>query len=192
SDPVSARLVAHWSARCGDPHLGQCHRAADEMVAATPLFCRWRAGNSCHWRSARYDLLHRQQLERSRARQMRKSVHQEWGARWNQSSRWKSLFADRRTWSVDQRQAGGIRRAGCDNQRKANRARRFCATSSRRNSEIVIASGRSSRECDEVIHSILDVMYANAPYTMIQRAMHIHPTVSELIPTMLSELKPLK
>ncbi|HEY2568054.1 MAG TPA: FAD-containing oxidoreductase [Candidatus Udaeobacter sp.] len=47
-------------------------------------------------------------------------------------------------------------------------------------------------ECDEVIHSILDVMYANAPYTVIQRAMHIHPTVSELVPTMLGELKPLE
>jgi hypothetical protein len=47
-------------------------------------------------------------------------------------------------------------------------------------------------ECDEVIHSILDVMYANAPYTVIQRAMHIHPTVSELIPTMLGQLKPLE
>jgi pyruvate/2-oxoglutarate dehydrogenase complex dihydrolipoamide dehydrogenase (E3) component len=45
-------------------------------------------------------------------------------------------------------------------------------------------------ECDEIIHSILDVMYAKAPYTVIQRAMHIHPTVSELIPTMLGELKP--
>jgi len=44
---------------------------------------------------------------------------------------------------------------------------------------------------DEVIHSILDVMYAKMPYTVIQRAMHIHPTVSELIPTMLGELKPL-
>jgi pyruvate/2-oxoglutarate dehydrogenase complex dihydrolipoamide dehydrogenase (E3) component len=43
---------------------------------------------------------------------------------------------------------------------------------------------------DEVIHSILDVMYAKAPYTVIQRAMHIHPTVSELIPTMLGELQP--
>jgi pyruvate/2-oxoglutarate dehydrogenase complex dihydrolipoamide dehydrogenase (E3) component len=43
---------------------------------------------------------------------------------------------------------------------------------------------------DEVIHSILDVMYAKAPYTVIQRAMHIHPTVSELIPTMLADLKP--
>ena len=44
---------------------------------------------------------------------------------------------------------------------------------------------------DEAIHSILDVMYAKAPYTVIQRAMHIHPTVSELIPTMLGELKEL-
>jgi pyruvate/2-oxoglutarate dehydrogenase complex dihydrolipoamide dehydrogenase (E3) component len=43
---------------------------------------------------------------------------------------------------------------------------------------------------DEVIHSILDVMYAKAPYTVIQRAMHIHPTVSELVPTILGELQP--
>jgi uncharacterized membrane protein YecN with MAPEG domain len=35
-------------------------------------------------------------------------------------------------------------------------------------------------------------MHANAPYTVIQRAMRIHPTVSELIPTMLGELKPLE
>ena len=44
---------------------------------------------------------------------------------------------------------------------------------------------------DEVIHSILDVMYADAPYTVIRRAMHIHPTVTELIPTLVSDLKPL-
>ena len=44
---------------------------------------------------------------------------------------------------------------------------------------------------DEAIHSILDVMYAKAPWTVIQRAVHIHPTVSELIPTMLGDLKPL-
>lgn len=44
---------------------------------------------------------------------------------------------------------------------------------------------------DEVIHSITDIMYAKAPYTVIQRAVHIHPTVSELIPTMLGELQPL-
>ena len=44
---------------------------------------------------------------------------------------------------------------------------------------------------DEAIHCILDVMYSGSPYTMLQRAMHIHPTVSELIPTMLGDLKPL-
>ena len=44
---------------------------------------------------------------------------------------------------------------------------------------------------DEVIHCILDLMYAKAPYTVMQRAVHIHPTVSELLPTMLGELKPL-
>jgi pyruvate/2-oxoglutarate dehydrogenase complex dihydrolipoamide dehydrogenase (E3) component len=44
---------------------------------------------------------------------------------------------------------------------------------------------------DEVVHSVLDVMYAKAPYTIIERAMHIHPTVSELIPTMLEKLRPL-
>jgi pyruvate/2-oxoglutarate dehydrogenase complex dihydrolipoamide dehydrogenase (E3) component len=47
-------------------------------------------------------------------------------------------------------------------------------------------------ECDEIVHSLLDVMYAGAPYTVIQRAMHIHPTVTELIPTILGELKPLE
>jgi len=44
---------------------------------------------------------------------------------------------------------------------------------------------------DEAIHCILDTMYAGAPYTVMQRAVHIHPTVSELIPTMLGELRPL-
>jgi pyruvate/2-oxoglutarate dehydrogenase complex dihydrolipoamide dehydrogenase (E3) component len=44
---------------------------------------------------------------------------------------------------------------------------------------------------DEVIHVLLDVMYAKAPYTVIQRAMHIHPTVAEFLPTVLSKLQPL-
>jgi pyruvate/2-oxoglutarate dehydrogenase complex dihydrolipoamide dehydrogenase (E3) component len=45
---------------------------------------------------------------------------------------------------------------------------------------------------DEVIHCVLDLMYAKAPYTIMQRAVHIHPTISELIPTMLGELAPLE
>ena len=45
---------------------------------------------------------------------------------------------------------------------------------------------------DEVIHVLLDMMYAKAPYTVIQRAMHIHPTVSEYLPTVLGKLEPFK
>ncbi|MBT6150229.1 MAG: FAD-containing oxidoreductase [Gemmatimonadetes bacterium] len=45
---------------------------------------------------------------------------------------------------------------------------------------------------DEVVHILLDIMYARAPYTVIQRAMHIHPTVAELIPTVLGDLEPLQ
>jgi pyruvate/2-oxoglutarate dehydrogenase complex dihydrolipoamide dehydrogenase (E3) component len=45
---------------------------------------------------------------------------------------------------------------------------------------------------DEVIHCILDTMYAKAPSTVLQRAMHIHPTVSEFVPTMLDDLAPLQ
>jgi pyruvate/2-oxoglutarate dehydrogenase complex dihydrolipoamide dehydrogenase (E3) component len=46
-------------------------------------------------------------------------------------------------------------------------------------------------EGDEIVHSLLDVMYAGASYKVIQHAVHIHPTVSELIPTLLGSLKPL-
>lgn len=45
-------------------------------------------------------------------------------------------------------------------------------------------------EGDEVILSILDVMHPGAPSTVIQRAMHAHPTMSELILTLLGELQP--
>ena len=59
-------------------------------------------------------------------------------------------------------------------------------------SKEILGASLLGTECDEVIHSILDVMYAKAPYTVIQRAMHIHPTVTELIPTMFGEIKPLE
>jgi pyruvate/2-oxoglutarate dehydrogenase complex dihydrolipoamide dehydrogenase (E3) component len=44
---------------------------------------------------------------------------------------------------------------------------------------------------DEVVQVLLDVMYAKAPYTVVERAMHIHPTVAEFLPTVLSKLEPL-
>ena len=44
---------------------------------------------------------------------------------------------------------------------------------------------------DEVIHCVLDVMYAKAPYTVLERAMHIHPTAAEFLPVILDSLAPL-
>src|SRR5262249_45676619 len=44
----------------------------------------------------------------------------------------------------------------------------------------------------QVVHSLLDMMYARRPYTTILRAMHINPTVTALVPTMLGELQPLQ
>ena len=44
---------------------------------------------------------------------------------------------------------------------------------------------------DEVVHGMLDVMLSGQPYTAISRAVHIHPTVSELVPTLLQQLRPL-
>ena len=45
--------------------------------------------------------------------------------------------------------------------------------------------------CDEAVHSLVDAMYGQLPYTVVQHGVRIHPTVSELIPTMLGELAPL-
>ncbi len=61
-----------------------------------------------------------------------------------------------------------------------------------RDSKQILGASFLGLEGDEVIHCVLDIMYAKAPYTVIQRAMHIHPTVSELIPTMMDRLKPLQ
>jgi pyruvate/2-oxoglutarate dehydrogenase complex dihydrolipoamide dehydrogenase (E3) component len=58
-------------------------------------------------------------------------------------------------------------------------------------SKMILGASILGIEGDEVIHSLLDMMYAKMPYTVIQRAVHIHPTVSELIPTTLADLKPL-
>ena len=60
-----------------------------------------------------------------------------------------------------------------------------------RDSKQILGASFLGLEGDEVIHCVLDIMYAKAPYTVVQRAMHIHPTVSEFIPTMMDRLKPL-
>ena len=58
------------------------------------------------------------------------------------------------------------------------------------NSKEILGAAVLGTGGDEVIHCVLDMMYAKAPYPVLQRAMHIHPTVSELIPTLLGELSP--
>jgi pyruvate/2-oxoglutarate dehydrogenase complex dihydrolipoamide dehydrogenase (E3) component len=45
--------------------------------------------------------------------------------------------------------------------------------------------------CDEVVQTLLPYLYSGEPYTRLQRAVHIHPTVSELVPTLLEGLEPL-
>ncbi len=58
-------------------------------------------------------------------------------------------------------------------------------------SEKILGAALLCIEGDEIVHSLLDVMAAGASYKVIQRAVHIHPTVSELIPTLLGQLRPL-
>ena len=58
-------------------------------------------------------------------------------------------------------------------------------------SDRILGAALLGLSADEVVHSLLDVMYADAPYTTISRAVHIHPTVSELLPTLLQDLQPL-
>ena len=61
-----------------------------------------------------------------------------------------------------------------------------------RDNKQILGASFLGLEGDEVIHCVLDMIYAKAPYTVIQRAMHIHPTVSEFIPTMMDKLEPLQ
>jgi pyruvate/2-oxoglutarate dehydrogenase complex dihydrolipoamide dehydrogenase (E3) component len=57
--------------------------------------------------------------------------------------------------------------------------------------EAIFGAAMLRIEGDETVHSLLNVMAAGASYRVVQRAMHIHPTVSELIPTLLGQLVPL-
>ena len=55
-------------------------------------------------------------------------------------------------------------------------------------SNVILGAAILGVGADEAIHSVIDVMAAKVPYTTLQRTVHIHPTVSELIPTILGEL----
>ncbi len=59
-------------------------------------------------------------------------------------------------------------------------------------SKLILGASFLGTSGDEAIHCVLDTMYAKAPYTLLQHAVHIHPTVAEFIPTMLGDLTPLR
>ena len=59
-------------------------------------------------------------------------------------------------------------------------------------SQRILGAALLGLSADEVIHTLLDTMAARQPYTTLRRTMHVHPTVSELIPTLLSDLQPLQ
>jgi pyruvate/2-oxoglutarate dehydrogenase complex dihydrolipoamide dehydrogenase (E3) component len=59
-------------------------------------------------------------------------------------------------------------------------------------SKLILGASFLGTSGDEVVHCLLEAMYAKAPYTVLQRAMHIHPTVAEFIPVILGDLKPLE
>ena len=58
-------------------------------------------------------------------------------------------------------------------------------------SEKILGASILGLSGDEAVHALIDVMYARRPYTTLTRAVHIHPTVSELIPTLLQQLRSL-
>ena len=85
------------------------------------------------------------------------------------------------------------RHGGCLPRLREGRDRRFHENPRRcRDRSEILGASFLGTSGDEVIHCVLDIMYAKAPYTVLQRAMHIHPTVAEFIPTILGDLAPLE
>jgi len=60
-----------------------------------------------------------------------------------------------------------------------------------RETHLILGAALLCIEGDEIVHSLLDLMAAGVSYKVMERAMHIHPTVSELLPTLLGQLRPL-
>tara|TARA_R110002072_G_scaffold228234_5_gene385086 strand:- start:6887 stop:8263 length:1377 start_codon:yes stop_codon:yes gene_type:complete len=59
-------------------------------------------------------------------------------------------------------------------------------------SEQILGATVHGIEGDEIVHSLLNVMYAGASYRVVAESVPIHPTVSELLPTVLQSLEPLE
>ena len=86
---------------------------------------------------------------------------------------------------------GMMRMSRVGRAREAGETQGFMKIAVDADSQLLLGAAILGLNGDEIVHSLLDVMYARKPYTTIQRAVHIHPTVSELIPTLLGNLKPV-
>src|SRR5574337_732902 len=87
--------------------------------------------------------------------------------------------------------AGRMPMARVGRAREAGETQGFMKVLVDADTKLLLGASLLGLNADEVVHSLLDVMVARQPYTTIARAMHIHPTVSELVPTLLQGLKPL-
>jgi len=87
--------------------------------------------------------------------------------------------------------AGKMPMARVGRAREAGETQGFMKVLADADSKELLGAALLGLNADEIVHSLLDIMYAKKPYTTIQRAVHIHPTVTELIPTLLGNLKPL-
>jgi pyruvate/2-oxoglutarate dehydrogenase complex dihydrolipoamide dehydrogenase (E3) component len=86
---------------------------------------------------------------------------------------------------------GKMRMARVGRAREAGETQGFMKVLVDAESQALLGAALLGVNADDMLHSLLDVMYAKRPYTTIQRAVHIHPTVSELIPTLPGQLEPL-
>ena len=93
---------------------------------------------------------------------------------------------------TDKRALVGIRpMARVGRARERGETRGFLKVFVDADSRLILGACFFGIEADEAIHCVTDVMYARAPYTTITHAVHIHPTVSELIPAVFEDLQPL-
>jgi pyruvate/2-oxoglutarate dehydrogenase complex dihydrolipoamide dehydrogenase (E3) component len=99
---------------------------------------------------------------------------------------------------TDARKAGRQALVGTMPMKSVNRAAEYGQTTGLMKvlvdaeSKLILGATLFGLTADEVIHGIIDLMHAKAPYTAIRDEVPIHPTVSELLPTLLEDLKPVE
>jgi len=107
------------------------------------------------------------------------------------SRAYETCGPSRRVRTLSRWHRGGVSSARSERW-KAARSKGFMKILADRDSKRILGASLLGLAGDEIIHCIIDLMYAKAPYTVMQRAMHIHPTVSEFLPIMMQDFRPLQ